>query len=427
MRAPATAMRLVAAAGLACVLSTVASAQEPAPPPNAPSSPSSESAAQSDSAAADGRAQFSGLLANSFVTVNAGAIGYAFSDQQLAAGHSVGAIDVPHTAASVVLFGHHFNSHVSVQGSYMRPIEYVRYRDLDGTDVSQKVWMHYGLVTAQGRFPISRRLSIFGEGGLAITSRRGFQLGNQPAVTNAHFASPLFGGGIEYGLNTTLDLVIGTSVIPARSQDNNPATILTTAGIRFNMRPLPPERVAEVVAAGYIFPRTIVQVGYATDAFGFSANHFFNKTVPIFWGGEVKVRRSGVNLQWERNVFHTKKIFSLDFGASYSEWQSLEANDRFHTLAVFPVLRFTVVRSRQADMYVSFSEAGPAYISRVTIDGLPMGGHFTFQDFMAAGVFIGARKRLNIEFNLNHYSNGNLMSDNPGVTVPLAIKLGYAF
>jgi hypothetical protein len=78
-------------------------------------------------------------------------------------------------------------------------------------------------------------------------------------------------------------------------------------------------------------------------------------------------------------------------------------------------------------MYVSFSEAGPAYISRVTIDGLPMGGHFTFQDFMAAGVFIGARKRLNIEFNLNHYSNGNLMSDNPGVTVPLAIKLGYAF
>jgi hypothetical protein len=56
-----------------------------------------------------------------------------------------------------------------------------------------------------------------------------------------------------------------------------------------------------------------------------------------------------------------------------------------------------------------------------------MGGHFTFQDFMAAGMFIGARKRLNIEFNLNHYSNGNLMSDNAGVTVPLAIKLGYAF
>src|SRR4030095_242979 len=132
-----------------------------------------------------------------------GEIGYAFSDQQLAAGHSVGSIDVPHTAASVVLFGHHFSKHWSVQGSYMRPIKYVRYQNLDGTDASQTVWMHYGTVTAQVRVPGARRLSVFGEGGLAITSRRGFELGDRPAVTNAQFASALFGGGIEYRLENT--------------------------------------------------------------------------------------------------------------------------------------------------------------------------------------------------------------------------------
>jgi lipid A 3-O-deacylase PagL len=422
MRASATAVRLVAAAGVACLLSTLTSAQESRPDPNSTNSTSSAQSPRDD-----GRAQYPAGLANSFVTVNVGAIGYAFSEQQLAPGHSVGSVEAPHMAASIVLFGHHFSDHLSAQGSYMRPIKYVRYNDLDGTDASQTVWMHYGTVTAQVRAPIARRWSVFGEGGVAFTSRRGFQLDNQPAVANAHFASPLFGGGIEYHMSTTLDLVVGTSVIPARSPDNNPATVFTSAGIRFNMRPLPPERVAEVIEAGYIFPRTIVQVGYATDMFGFSANHFFNKTVPIFWGGDVKVRRSVVSLQLERNVFHTKKVFALDFGVSYSAWRSLQANDAFHTLSVFPVLRFNVVRTRQADMYVSFSEAGPAYISRVTIDGLAMGGHFTFQDFMAAGVFIGARKRLNIELNLNHYSNGNLMADNAGVTVPLAIKLGYAF
>ena len=416
-------VRLLVSAGLACYLSTVASAQESSPAPSPPSSTSSSAQSPQD----EGRVQYPTGLANSFVTVNVGSIGYAFSEQQLAPGHTVGSIEVPHTAASVVLFGHHFNTHVSVQGSYMRPIKYVRYQNLDGTDASQTVWMHYGTVTTQVRVPVARRLSVFGEGGLAITSRRGFALGDRPAVTNAQFASPLFGGGIEYGLNTTLDLVLGTSVIPARSQDNNPATIFTSAGIRFNMRPVPPERVAEIVAAGYIFPRTIVQVGYATDVFGFSANRFFHETVPIFWGGDVKVKRSVLSLQWERNVFHTKKVFAVDFGASYSEWRSLQANDRFRTLSVFPVLRFNVVRTRQADAYVSFSEAGPTYISRVTIDGRAMGGHFTFQDFMAAGVFIGARKRLNVEFNLNHYSNGNLMADNAGVAVPLALKLGYAF
>ena len=205
----------------------------------------------------------------------------------------------------------------------MRPIKYVRYRDLDGTDASQTVWMHYGTVTAQVRVPVARRVSVFGEGGLAITSRRGFELGDRAGRDECAISRRRFRGRRGVSAEPTLDLVVGTSVIPARSQDNNPATIFTSAGIRYNMRPVPPERVAEIVAAGYIFPRTIVQVGYATDAFGFSANRFFHETVPIFWGGDVKVKRSVMSLQWERNLFHTKKVFAVDFGASYSEWRSL--------------------------------------------------------------------------------------------------------
>jgi hypothetical protein len=42
-------------------------------------------------------------------------------------------------------------------------------------------------------------------------------------------------------------------------------------------------------------------------------------------------------------------------------------------------------------------------------------------------MFLGPRKRLNVELNLNHYSNGNLMAENAGVMVPLALKFGYAF
>ncbi|HEY1308205.1 MAG TPA: acyloxyacyl hydrolase [Vicinamibacterales bacterium] len=414
--------RLFVAAAVASCLSGVAFAQDATVPVDAASPVSSQ-----ESPRGDGRVQYPAGLANSFVTVSAGYIGYAFSQQQLEPGHSVGSIDVPHTAARVVLFGHHFGDHFALQGSYMRPIKYVRYRSLDGTEATDTVWMHYGTVTAQTRVPIGGRLSLFGEGGLAITNRRGFELNAQPAVKDARFASVLLGGGIEYPLTPVLDLLVGTTVIPAHSADNTPATIFTSAGIRFNMRPLPPERVAESVAAGYIFPENIVQAGYATDAFGFSVNHFFNKTVPIFWGGDVKVRHSVVSLLWERNVFHTKKVFALDFGVSYSEWRSRNDDNGFRTLSFFPVLRFNVFRAKPADVYVSFSEAGPTYISRVVIDGLQTGSHFTFQDFMAVGMFVGRNRRLNVELNLNHYSNGNLMADNAGVTVPLALKLGYAF
>src|SRR5262245_16873750 len=409
---------ILATAGLACCLSASILAQEPSGTPSSPSSQPSQG---------DGRVQYPAGLANSFVTLSAGYIGYAFLQQQLEPGHQAGSIDVPHAAARVVLFGHHFGNYLAVQGSYMRPIKYVSYRNLDGSDASHTVWMHFGTVTAQARVPINGRVALFGEGGLAITNRGGFELDQNPGVKDARFASGLFGGGDTYRLSPPVDLHAGTAVIPARSADNNPATIFTSLGLRYNMRPLPPERVAESIAAGYIFPKHIVQAGYATDAFGFTVNHFFNKTVPIFWGGDVKVGHSVVSLLYERNLFHTKKVFALDFGASYSEWSSRNDGNGFRTFSVFPVLRFTFVHSKPADVYVSFSQAGPTYISRVVIDGLQTGSHFTFQDFMALGTFIGRGRRLNVELNLNHYSNGNMMAENAGVMVPLALRFGYAF
>jgi hypothetical protein len=401
--------RVLAALGVALCVSAAVSAQ---------------SAADSSD---DGRVQYPQGLANSFVTLNVGSINYAFSQDQLEPGHQAGSIAVPHVAARVMLFGHHFGKYVSVQGSYMRPIKYVRYRDVDGTGTTHTVWMHFGTVTAQARAPIANRVAIVGEGGVALTNRSGFELGDQPGVRDAHFWSPVIGGGVEYRLNQKLDLVVGTSFIPRRDDANNPATMFTSAGIRYTMRPLPPERVAESIDAGYTFPENLVQIGYATDAFGFALNNFFNKDLPIFWGGDVQVKRSIVSLQWERNLFHTKKVFAIDLGASFSEWRSRETDSAFRTLSLYPVLRFTFLRTRQADAYVSFSEAGPSYISRVTIDERPTGSHFTFQDFMALGFFIGPHRRLNVELNLNHYSNGNLMSENAGVMVPLALKVGYAF
>src|SRR5262245_44298203 len=109
------------------------------------------SAQQPEPGEGDGRVQYPSGLANSFVTVSAGYIGYASSQEQLEPGHQAGSIEVPHAAARVVLFGHNFGDHFAVQGSYMRPIKYVRYRNLDGSDATHTVWMHFGTVTAQTR------------------------------------------------------------------------------------------------------------------------------------------------------------------------------------------------------------------------------------------------------------------------------------
>jgi hypothetical protein len=78
-------------------------------------------------------------------------------------------------------------------------------------------------------------------------------------------------------------------------------------------------------------------------------------------------------------------------------------------------------------LYLDYSVAGPTLITRTSIDGEQTGKHFTFQDFMGAGVFLGRKRRIAAEVRIEHYSNGNLFPQNPGVTIPLGFYLGTSF
>jgi hypothetical protein len=191
------------------------------------------------------------------------------------------------------------------------------------------------------------------------------------------------------------------------------------------MRPLPPERVAANREAGFIFPRHVVQFEYSSGT-GYAVNDFVSRKVPVFWGGDAKVD-FGIAPHYERNVFHTRKVFGLDVGASAGVYRTRQNGDRFYTVSLYPLFRFTFLRTRLADMYFAYSLAGPTYISKIVLDGLDTGRHFTFQDFMGIGWFAGANRRLNAGVKINHYSNGNIFTQNAGVKIPLTFSVGYAF
>jgi hypothetical protein len=120
-------------------------------------------------------------------------------------------------------------------------------------------------------------------------------------------------------------------------------------------------------------------------------------------------------------------VFALDWGVSASSWLSDKSEQRFYTIAVFPVLRFNVLHTGPLDAYIAYSAAGPAYISRRVIDGIDTGEHFTFQDTVGSGAFLGERRNVNVEVRIGHYSNGNIFPENAGVKVPLSLNLGCAF
>jgi hypothetical protein len=151
-----------------------------------------------------------------------------------------------------------------------------------------------------------------------------------------------------------------------------------------------------------------------------------SKTVPIFWGGNAKVD-FGIAPHYERNVFHARKVFALDVGTSAGFYRTRQNGDRFFTASIYPLFRWTFLRTQRADVYFNYSLAGPTYISKIVLDGLDTGRHFTFQDFMGIGMFAGTNRNLNLGVKINHYSNGNIFTQNAGVKIPLTFSVGYAF
>ena len=374
----------------------------------------------------DSRTQYPPFLANSYFAIDVGRIGYLFSAQQLEPGFQAESVDVPRLAVRFDLFGHRFTKNLSAQVTYMRPARYVAYHNINGDHDTNQVSTAYAGLTLVLDFALNDRVSAYGEGGLGITSRSGIDLNGAKALQSAHYAAGLLGAGLAYHATPNIDVMFGATYSPGRKSFNQPSTRLFTSGIRYHMRPIAAEKVEAARLAGFNFPKSVVRLGYTTNLLTYGLNNFFSETIPIFWGGNVETRR-GFTLDYQRNFFHTRKRFAFDLGASASYWTSNEKREIFRTVSVYPLFRFFLARIEPADVYFSYSLAGPTFLSRTVIDGLETGERFTFQDFMGIGAFFGKSRRLNAELGIKHYSNGNIFTKNASIKIPLTLSLGLVF
>ena len=376
--------------------------------------------------AQDNRAQYPSFLKNSYFGVNIGYINYAFSQKQLEPGYQAESVHIPHTAVRVILFGYRFNNYLSAQISYMRPVGWVQYKNVNGSRYIHEVGMNVAGMTIRSALPIAKKIAVISEAGLGVVTRSGFTIDNFVVVKDANFASLLLGAGVEYHLNRNWDLMVNTAWTPAYEKAEQPSTIFFSAGFNYTMRRLSRDKVERNANSGYIFPKNLLQVGFTTNALGYGVNNFVSKKVHIFCGGDAEVER-GISIQYQRNVFHGWKVFSLDFGTTFGWWESKENKDGFFTISLFPLFRFTAFRSKLTDLYFNYSLAGPAFISKAVIDEKKTGKKFTFQDFMGVGIFTGKKRKMNAEIRIAHYSNGNIFPKNDGVKIPLTFNLGYSF
>jgi hypothetical protein len=359
--------------------------------------------------------------------VNIGSINYDFTNASLEPGHTAGAISVPHPAVRIILFGHQFNPYLSAQISYMRPVNWVEYRDVTPDNSKHTVWMNIAGLTLVTHVPLNKKFSVSAEAGLGIITRKGFKINEVEVMKNAVYSTLLSGASVQYHVNRKWDLQFSTVLSPQNKSVKQPKTTFFAVGFNYHMRELPKERIGAVQKANHKFPHQIFTVGYTTNALGYGVNDFASKgAIPFFWGGGVQIKR-GFSLSYQRNIFHTKKVFALDWAAHVASWQTRKLGQHFFTASLNPVFRFTAVRTKPVDIFLEYSVAGPTYISKDFLDEHQTGRNFTFHDFMGMGFFVGKDRTMLLGMRIAHYSNGNIYPENDGLKIPLTFNLGYSF
>lgn len=198
--------------------------------------------------AQDERAQIPSILQKAYFEVNIGSIDYDFTQFQPEAGFSFQSLKVPHPAVRLVLFGYEFNKYLSAQLTYMRPVTWVKYQyktDATGAIGQRTIWMNVGGLTLKPQLPITDRFSVYGEAGLGIVTRSGFNddITKKPVITDANYATFLFGGGLKYNVSKSMSLQLTTAYSPAQPSEKQPSTSFVAAGFSYRLQKVSDKKI----------------------------------------------------------------------------------------------------------------------------------------------------------------------------------------
>src|SRR3990167_2537347 len=360
----------------------------------------------------DDRAQLPNVLNNSYIGFNAGYTDIPYNNANLINGFQANHFDNPNFGLNIYL-GHYFNPYLGMEIGLMRPVNWAYAYGVQTPSDKHSIWVSLFDVALRPTLPITSRLSLFALTGPGIVSRHCFSIGDTTAIPSKTFFTFFAGGGLCYALSEHWFWNTGVNYSVARNDQHQPGILFAYTGFSYLLKKL---NLPKFYDTHYIFPANEVTLGlFSTSVFNPNINKYFTVGyLPIFWTGDVDTRNGGW-LMYTRNVFHTHKMFSLDLGTSISTYHSSVNNTPFQAFSVFPEMKLWLIRSLSCDFYFLYSIAGPTYLTRSVIDGIDVGGRFTFQDLLGFGLFLGKAKHFNLGITIGHYSNGNLLPNNPGI------------
>ena len=379
------------------------------------------------------KSELSPFLSKSYFSFNFGGIYYPYSNENLKEGYTSSGTKMNAFSARLLL-GYKLSNNMALQFGVIRPASWFSFKDIEYKVQESSVWLNAWTISLKQNINVFKKTDFFIELGVANTSRVGIYNNDTPIYESVRYISSVLGTGIQYRLNEKWDLMLMTTYLPESISNNQPYTFQSTFGAKYNLKQVPKNLAEKYLSdKSYFFPKQFVNIGYGSGNLGFFTNRFFSAKakagnyeslgIPIFWHGDV-LAKSVFSLTYQRTAFRTKQYFSLDWGVSFTFFDTASKSS-LYALSIFPVLRFYLFRTKGMDFYTNYSVIGPTYISKSTIDGIKTGTEFTYQDFMGIGAFFGSSKQYNLDVKIMHYSNGNIFTQNAGVAIPLVFSFGY--
>jgi hypothetical protein len=383
----------------------------------------------------ESKTKLTNFLSKSYYSINLGGVFYPFSNDNLIDGYQTETFS-RNWFSGRLLLGHKLTDDLAVQFGTMRPASWFKYDNVNNIGYDRSVWINAWSLSLKKDFLLHKNTSFYAEAGIANLTRFGFLIGDKEIYEDAHYGSLLYGFGLQHRLTDTWRLSLNGTFLPKSAKHNQPSISQVSLGFEYHLLQLDDNKAQEFASNEHFFPTNILQVSYGTSAIGFGINRFFGMSlkvgsfesfgIPVFWVGEVKAKHA-FSVTYQRLIFRTEKIFSLDWGASVTAFQSELTNENVFAFSIFPVLRFYLLRKKDFDFYTNYSIIGPTFLTKSNIDGLETGPKITYQDTMGFGIFFGKERKYNFELRIMHYSNGNIFTGNDGVAVPLQFTLGKTF
>lgn len=207
------------------------------------------------------KTKFTNFLSKSYYSINFGGLFYPFSNDNLMDGYKTETFSRNWFSARLLL-GHKLTEDLAVQFGPIRPASWFEYDNINNIGSPRSVWINAWSLSLKKDFRRDQNTSFYGEVGIANLTRFGFSIDDKIIYEDAHYASLIYGFGVQQKLNNRWRLSLNGTFLPKVAKQNQSSISQVTFGFEYHLQQLEDKRAREYASNNYFFPRNILQVSY---------------------------------------------------------------------------------------------------------------------------------------------------------------------